>query len=367
MTENQTFLGLVRLGIGTGTVSGFKSQVPINWPAVKALAEQQGLSAVVLDGIEQLPEQQRPPKVFLLEWIGETLQGYEYRYESYCKAIAELAGFYNSHGYMMMVIKGYACSLDWPLPEHRPCGDIDIWLFGQQKEADALLEAEKPVQVVQKGQEFKVDTSHHHHTVFYWSDFMVENHYDFIDVHHRKSGPKLEVILKELGSDDSHGVELYGEKVYLPSTNLHALFLLYHTMLHFTSIEMSLRQILDCGFFIKKHTKEIDWNWLMNLMEEFHLREFFNIINAICVEDLGFDASIFHGVQFDPFLKDRVIDNIFAPEYGAAEPKCLIPRLYYRYKRWKSNSWKRKLCFSESDWSSFWKGLWAHLLKPKSF
>lgn len=81
---------------------------------------------------------------------------------------------------------------------------------------------------------------------------MVENHYDFIDVHHRKSGPKLEAILKELGGDDRLSVELYGEKVYLPSTNLHALFLLYHTMLHFTSTEMSIRQLLlDWGLFIK--------------------------------------------------------------------------------------------------------------------
>lgn len=48
----------------------------------------------------------------------------------YLQAVASLAGFYNAHGYKMMVLKGYACSLNWPRPEHRPCGDIDIWLFG---------------------------------------------------------------------------------------------------------------------------------------------------------------------------------------------------------------------------------------------
>lgn len=45
----------------------------------------------------------------------------------------------------------------------------------------------------------------------------------------------------------------------------------------------------------------------MSLVEEFPLKEYFNIINAICMEDLGFDASIFHGVQFNPYLKDRVL------------------------------------------------------------
>lgn len=140
----KAFLSLVRMGIG------HRADVlsdGVDWNELKDLAEKQGLGAVVLDGIEKLPEGQRPPKVFLLEWIGETLQGYEYRYDQYCKAIAELAGFYNSHGYKMMLLKGYACSIDWPRPEHRPCGDIDIWLFGKQKEADAAL-----------GSRFKVQT-----------------------------------------------------------------------------------------------------------------------------------------------------------------------------------------------------------------
>lgn len=360
------FLALVRLGIGNEIVSNYGLQAPIDWQVVKDLAEKQGLGAVVLDGIEKLSEGQRPPKVFLLEWIGETLQGYEYRYDLYCKTMAEMAGFYNKHGFKMMILKGYACSLDWSKPNHRPFDDIDIWQFGQQKEADALLEAEKPVQVVQKGQEFKVDTSHHHHTIFYWGEFMVENHYDFIDVHHRKSGPKLEAIFKELGKDDSHSVELYNEKVYLPSTNLHALFLLYHTMLHFTSTEMSIRQLLDWGLFVKKHTKEIDWEWFMSLVEEFHLKEFFNIINAICVEDLGFDAPIFHSVLFSPFLKDRVLRDTLAPEFTEEEPKWLLKRFFFRFRRWKSHEWKHKLCFEESMWSIFWTAVWSHILKPGS-
>lgn len=79
---------------------------------MKDLAEEQGLTAVVLDGIEKLPDNQRPPQVLLLEWIGEVLQNYESVYPSYIKAIGCLAGFYNNHGYKMMVLKGYACSLD---------------------------------------------------------------------------------------------------------------------------------------------------------------------------------------------------------------------------------------------------------------
>ena len=166
----------------------------------------------------------------------------------------------------------------------------------------------------------EIDASHHHHTVFYWRDFMVENHYDFVNVHAHRSSAEMEKVFKELGQDDSHVVEVNDEKAYLPSANLHALFLIKHMVSHFAASEISLRQVLDWAFFVDKHTKEIDWGWLRGMIEKFHMREFVSCINAICVEDLGFDASIFKGVQFNPQLKDRVLNDIISPAYGTSEP-----------------------------------------------
>lgn len=353
LETKKTFLSLVRQGIGhySDAVSP-----EVDWQAIGTLANQHGLAAIIIDGIEKLPDAKRPPKEVLLQWIGETLQGYEYRYELYQRAISELARGYNAQGYKMMILKGYACSINWPKPEHRPCGDIDIWQFGKQKEADKELR--------EKG--IEVDNSHHHHSVFNWGEFIVENHYDFINVYHHQSNRGLEAIFKDLGADDSHSVEVKGEKVYLPSPNLHALFLLKHTMNDFTSFSVYLKQLLDWAFFVEKHTKVIDWNWLSVLMEKYHMIEFFNTINAICVEDLGFSPSIFTSVQFKPELKDRVLDDILCPKYTAAEPSFILSRLIYKFRRWKSNGWKHELCYNESMWSAFWSGVWSHILKPRS-
>lgn len=355
MSKKDTlFLELVSLGLGHATYTSFKRA---NWHAIKTLAEQQELYAVLLDGIERLPQYSRPPQELLLEWIGEVLQGYEYRYEQYCKAISELVSFYNCHGLKMMVLKGYACCLDWPKPNHRPCGDIDIWLFGKQKEADALLAKEKGI---------KIDSSHHHHTVFEWDGFTVENHYDFVNVHARRSSADVERTFKELGMDDSNHVSISGEKVYLPTANLHALFLLKHAASHFVGSNINLRQVLDWAFFVVKHTDEIDWKWLNGEIAKYHMSDFVNSLNAICVEDLGFESSIFHGIQFNPQLKDKVLEDILNPEYATEEPAWLISRLVYKYRRWKGNGWKQGLCFNESRWDTFWTGLWAKIMKPAS-
>ena len=357
ITQQDTFLSLLSLGIGKSRDTKIAKE--IDWIQLKANADLQGLSAIILDALNKdgtnLPNTM--PVQMKLEWIGEVLQNYEGRYAAYEKAIGSLAGFYNQHGYKMMVLKGYASSLDWPNPKHRLCGDIDIWQFGKQKEADALLKNEKGK---------KIDSSHHHHTVFYWGDFMVENHYDFDNIHARKSNYEIEKYLKELGMDDSRYIDVHNEKVYLPSPNLHALFLLRHMLGHFASSNINLRQVLDWAFFVEKHTKEIDWEWLIDILKRFHMEEFYNTINAICVGDLGFDAKNYPSVQFRPDLKDKVLKDILYPKFSASEPSHLIPRLLYKYRRWQGNAWKQELCYSESRWSAFWNGLWAHLLKPAS-
>ena len=357
LSVNQdSFLSLVRMGIG------HSSALPdaIDWQTIKALADRQGLTAIVADGIEQLPETKRPTKELLLQWIGEVFKNYENRYRLYQQAIADLAGWYNAYGYKMMVLKGYACNIDWPKPEHRPCGDIDIWLFGKQKEADAALVS----WLKDKGSRTGIDNSHHHHTIFDWNGFSVENHYDFINVYRYESNKKYEALLKELGKDDTNTAVLKDETVYLPIPNLHALFLLRHSMMDFVASSLSLRQVLDWAFFVANNTRKIDWKWILGVLKEYQMLEFFNILNAICVDNLGFRTSIFPSVQFNPELKEKVLDDIIEPEFARDEPKALLMRYYYKYKRWKGNAWKQSICFKESRWDNFKNGIKAKLIKP---
>lgn len=353
MTEKEAFFQLVRLGVGH---PGYISKT-IDWNLIQDLANDQGLTAIIVDAIEQLPDTKRPPKELLLQWIGWVFQSYENRYGIYRRAIAELAGWYNAHGYKMMVLKGYACSLDWPKPEHRPCGDIDIWLFGKQKEADAVLVKEKGI---------SINKSHHHHTVFNWGEFTVENHYDFVNVYAHKSSAELEKIFKEMGADDSHSIKVFGEKVYFPSPNLHALFLMRHMASHFAAAEITLRQVLDWALFVEKHTSDVDWERIVDLLDKYHMKNFFSIINAICVEDLGYSVSLFPSVQFVPALKDRVLEEILAPKNNNEMPFSLFLRIKYKFKRWHGNKWKRKLCYKESDFHTFCSVLFSHIIKPRT-
>lgn len=354
--SHNPFITLVRLGIGH-IADPITS--PVRWNEIEALAITHGLSAIVLDGIEKLPELQRPPKEVVLQWIGNVMQGYESRYVDYEKSIGELAGFYNKHGIKMMVLKGYGLSLFYPNPKHRPCGDIDTWNFGKQEEADAVMTKELCI---------KVDKSEHHHTVFDWHGYMVENHYDMLITSAVKTNKKLEPILKELAMDDSKSILINGVKVFLPSANFNALFLLRHMLMHFVACGINIRNILDWGFFWEKQGKEVDINWLKGILEKYKMDLFFNIINAICVDNLGFESYIFPSVQFNPELKEKVFIDTLSPDFDWTEAHRLsfFPRLVFKYNRWKSGAWKRDICYGENEWTSFWTSLRSHLEKPSS-
>ena len=389
-----SYLSLIKLGIG------HKADIPakVDWNAVRLLASKQGLAAIVLDGVKVLLDLSADKDSengrraasalstmsldFKFDWMGESVVIYEQRYEQYRRAIANLAGFYNLHGFKMMILKGYGLSLNYPVPSHRPCGDIDIWQFGRYREADGTLSWEKGI---------KIDNSHHHHTVFQVDGFLVENHYDIVNVHVYKANAELEKSFKAMAMDDSHFIDLSEydcsqpkvpeagkSRVYLPSANLHALFQLKHCISHFASTEITLRHVLDWAFFVEKHSSEIDWKWLVETLRRFKMLEFFNYLNSVCVEDLGFDAGMFATANealneigsvpfFDRELKERVLGDMIAPEFAEKTSQGnVFKRVAFKYRRWQANAWKQRLCYSDNRFVAFWKSVWAHILKPSS-
>ena len=67
-------------------------------------------------------------------------------------------------------------------------------------------------------------------------------------------------------------------------------------------------------------------------------------------------------------LNDFDYKDTLYPEFDWTEAHRLglAKRLVFKYRRWKAGSWKRELCYGESNWESFWNGVWNHLLKPAS-
>lgn len=375
MSKTQEMLGEL-LRYGMGITSRCHIETFSNWGGLFELAMAQGVAAIALDGINRCFENGVNLDIDFqtkMDWIGEVTQ-MEQQYQQYEKNLLKLGTFYQKHGINMMVLKGYGLSLNYPIPSHRPCGDIDIYLFGEQERADAEMVLSFKIQDL----EFNIDKSHHHHTVFQFQWETVENHYDFLNVHVRPSNKRIEKKLKEIANKNNYqefenlgiistNTNLTDDtNIILPSVEFNAIYLLRHCVGHFASTEMTLRQALDWGFFMEKHHKDLNWNEYIPYLKDEGMYRFYNLLGLFCMSYLGFDASIFHGLVSDK-LFDRFSNEILEPEFKDHENGNLLWSLWVKPRRWWHNRWKNRLCYKESAWEEFAYGLWAKILKPSHF
>lgn len=331
----------------------------VDWEKVMNLAFSQGVLAISLDAISLLPESLRPKSITLLEWIGEVLN-LETNYERHANVISELSSFYEEHGIKMMLLKGWGLSLNYPVPNHRPTGDIDIWLYGNQKKGDKLIESEKGIHPIKSS----------HHTIFFYDEVEVENHITFIEVDCHKTDGSEEILLDYAKEPAIEAVCSNGNTILLPSPNLNAFFLLRHSAAHFATERITIRHLLDWAFFVQKYYDRIDWDALYANAKDKNLHVFLDCQNAICVNELGFDKDYFPIHEKYSELEKRIFNDILFPEFREEAPgirENFIKYCFVKTKRQFANKWKYSITYNESFWSILMRFAWNRIKSPYSF
>lgn len=318
-------------------------------------AKRQGVASILLDALSHKTSQKEIDRSILLKLIGYvTFQ--ERIYKQHKSQIESLAKFYAQHNIKILLLKGYGCSLCYSHPEHRPPGDIDIFLFGRQEEADVLVECELGI---------KVHREYHKHSTFCYQGVEVENHAKFIDDVSHKSNIRFEQTLMSLLQKEEC-IESPIDNVLLPPPTFNALFLLRHTGEHFASNEITLRHVLDVGTFFQEYHTQIDWVTVFRVYKRERMLDFFNGIATICVEYLGMAATCFASIdgcfayRCDTVLADRILTDIFDEKdrlpMSTVGIDTIGKKLHYgiaKSLRWWHNRWKYRLVYNESLVESF--------------
>lgn len=364
MDSKDLLLKLIRIAIGNETDLSLPDHV--DWTELIDLAFRQGVASVAYDGLQQIYDARPELEMELddpefeeskYEWFGSVLDN-EMIYAQYEASIGELAAFYKENSFRMMLLKGYGLSRDYPVPQHRPCGDVDIYQFGRQEEADKALEARFGI---------AIDNSEHKHSVFNFKGVHVENHYDILNVYSHKSNAYLDAELKDMAEKKTEKCVVGGTEVYLPSPDFNALYLLRHTSAHLSGAEITLRHLLDWGLFVRNHHSEVDWGMVETESKKVGMLEFYRIQNLVCWKHLGFDPSLFPSWGCDEDLAERVLADIICPEAENARPKGVVRYIWRRYKYWRANVWKHKLAYAnENIVIMFFVEALSHLRKPAS-
>lgn len=343
--SEEVLLKLIRIALGSEEPLSLPSVV--NWREVVDLSYQQGVAALSVDGLQKIYDS----SVFKLdldnseledvkyEWFGQCMSS-ETNYKQYESVIGEFLTFCKSQEVKVMLLKGYGLSLFYPIPSHRPCGDIDIYLFGHAEFVNQLTELRLKV---------KVNRENSHHSIFQYKGYTFENHITLMDVNRHKNHVYDENLFNTLIAEGCDEIEVGGHLCYVPSVKLNSVYLLRHIAHHFAVEKITLRHLLDWALFVRANTVDIDWEFVWSYARKTGCAKFLSCLNSICVYSLGFNSTIFPVKDCNERLRSRMLSDILCTEFEAEIPPMgnFINYAMMKTRRILANRWKYRMVSNE--------------------
>ena len=240
MTTNtkELFFELLKVSVG---VQDQLTRTPSTneWEEIMVEAEQQSIVGVMLDGLERLPEGQRPQQLLLLQWIGEA-QMDEQNTLQLVKAGEQVVAFFRQNSFACTLLKGAAVGRYYPKPERRTSGDIDVWVDGGR---------EKIYEFARKfDKDGKLYGVNYHHI-----------HFRLIDDVHIEVHIWPSFLSSPLRNNRLHKFCNLYRPTYetdKPSLGFDRVFIMLHCYRHICGHGLGLRQIMDYYYVLKASFKE---------------------------------------------------------------------------------------------------------------
>ena len=209
------------------------------WNDALETAQAQAIEGVLLSAIEKLPDEQRPPKLVLLQWIGSVQM-----LEPYSIKIAEASDcvvkYFRENGFACNILKGSAVARYYPQPERRSSGDVDVWVDGgREKIYDFARKFDK---------DGKLYGVNYHHIHFH----LIEDVH--IEVHIWPSF--LSSPLRNWRLHKFCNLHRPTMETSMPSLAFDRVFILLHCYRHMCGDGVGLRQIMDYYYVLKASFNE---------------------------------------------------------------------------------------------------------------
>ncbi len=340
------FFRLIRSGAGLGAApvsdTADTAVTPGSWERIYRMAADHGLSAVVWDGICRLPAAQQPPRETRIRWA-LSAEKLEERYRHQQQTASKLAARFSEEGLRMLLLKGLGLSRDYPLPEHRECGDIDIYLYGQSDKGDRVLH--------EIGAHLYFDVPKH--SEYVWDGVLIENHRTILNVRRNRTERELNALLvRLLEKDGTHGL---APGIQTPPATFNAIFLIRHAAVHFQKEGIVLRHLCDWACFLTRHWDEIDHALFRTAMEDYRMDRFADLMTAAAVEYLGAEVP---GPECEAGMLGRFMEEVLTLSPMPDKP---LPRLLRKLSGPYRNRWRLREVLRTPVWRYYYdtvRGQW---------
>lgn len=282
--NTNTFFELVRAGLWENSqkfsVESLELREPVDWEEVYRLATEQSVLGLVLAGIDYLPNDLRPPKIELLQWIGE-IQMLEQQNQAMNNFIGKLVEDMRKKGIYTTLIKGQGIAQCYERPLWRSAGDVDFFLNEENyEEAKVYLAG-----IASDIEPEKERTKHIGFTVDQW---LVELHATMHTGLKKSVDRVIDEVRRSVFNEgnvrtwDNNGVD-----VFIPSPDNDIIIVFTHFLGHFCFGGIGLKQICDLCRLLWVYKDEIDHKLLQKRLETMGLMTEWKAFSSLMVNWLG--------------------------------------------------------------------------------
>lgn len=220
------------------------------WKDIMQTAKEQGVVGHVIDGICLL-QPYFPPLANVMNRLFPTQYNIEKNNRKLDETTAEFCKLMEENGFHPHIVKGQAIAQEYIHPDHRMCGDIDVWI------ADPI-EAEEAFRWAQKQYKCRWMPGEKE-TSFDWHNVLIELHRRIADMQHKPFEDYLQATVRKLSlpiEEKAAYVDIRGNKIRTTSPRLTLLHLIIHLQYHILAEGIGFRQFCDLAVFIRNHSDE---------------------------------------------------------------------------------------------------------------
>ena len=281
-TDSQ-FFALLRSGLWNEVPERAPFADGTDWEALYRLASQQTVTPLVTDGVNRLPKEFLPAEPERLDpFLGDMMSTAK-RNRALDAFIPKL--FNALAGIPVVLVKGQSLARDYPDPERRQPGDIDLLLLPGSYEAAKSVLLPKATKVLEEEKEIW-------HQGMRFRSIEVEIHGSISTLMSRKLDRQLAALLKEqFDGRPLPKVTIGGADIPVPEADFNALYVFVHFLQHYWAGGIGLRQLVDWMTFVSVHKRDIHPVVLEKRLEELGLLNLWKTFTGFVQEYLGCPAE----------------------------------------------------------------------------
>lgn len=302
-----------------------KSCTIAEWEKLLHIADEASVTGIVLDAVEMLPKDTVPTdvKVRMKEFQAEV----EEKHKLQEKILGKLTKKFSDMGIETVQLKGVGLSMDYPTPNHRFGGDIDIFTRLKGTTTTERSNASNIIDDAMVKSGIKVDDynlPNVKHSEFAYDGVRIENHRYFVNKERLPEAKILDSILHK-SLNPRPQILPNGTKILVPSKEFNSVFLAQHAFQHFIFGGIDLHHLTDWSVHVKKNGL-----YLPPELKGTKLETFTNAMTNLSNRYLGTNVKVPENKEYEDFL----FKTLLHPEGEIAPPNLNNAEiLLYKAKR----------------------------------